>query len=846
MEKLPIHLTVLRKGDSLIIDLDEVGALIPRSETQVESPFLQELTATVLRLARPGYGRSGTSAPSENLTSQRSSPILRDLQQVGGVIFSHLLTAPARHRLRTTEAGNVYLRLDEQLMSIPWELCFDGEQFLATKFSVGRQVITGAPIPPSIAGHRQPGTLKILLIVDPTETLPEANTEAQMLCTLLDDLPQVEVTLLGGKQIQKVPLLAELQEYDLVHFAGHSFYDLHTPSKSGWRLHNSILTAGELSKCHHPPQVVFSNSCQAGMSAEWTGTQGYEGQAFGIGSAFLLAGVQNYIGTLWEVDDGESRLFAATFYENLVAGLSLGAALLAARHALIQQKGWNSLTWASYVLYGDPAFTLWSPPVVSPQSAAVGVGSPSGSPVATAQVSTSAPSSKAAPLLSPLLKGHHFSTRFWFLSLGVLALTSSVVIVAPRFLNVRQRPMSALIQNDASLPHPHKPSLVVLPFLNLSNDPEQEYFSDGISEDLITDLSKLSSLFVIARNSAFSYKGQTIRPEQISQELGVRYILHGSVRKADNHVRITAQLVDTTTNSQLWAERYDRPWHDIFALQDEITSKIIAALRVQIAPEEQQRLQRIPTNSLEAYDLLLRGWSLYGQMTEETTLQARHLFEHATQLDANYAEAYAALAATYLLEWTWQWQQTPEVLERALSLARQATSLNDALAPAHMILGNVFLWEKEYDRALTATEKAIALDPNDAEGYATRAEIFTWMGKPDDAIEWVQQAIRLNPRASTSYLWILGHAYRLAGRYETAMAVQREVVQQSPAHIGAHVELAANASALGHEGEARAEVAELRRVNPQLSLESLRRSLPYKDDTLREHLLADLSKAGLR
>lgn len=846
MDKPPIHLTVLRKGDSLIIDLDEVGALIPRSETHVDSPFLHELTTTVLRLTSPGYGRGKSITDSDSLLPQHSGTLLHDLQQVGGIIFSHLLTAPARQRLRTAEAGDVYLRLDEQLMQIPWELCFDGEHFLATKFSVGRQVITGAQIPPNTAGHRQPGALKILLIVDPTETLPEANTEAQVLCTLLDDLPQVEVTLLGGKQIQKIPLLAELQEYDLVHFAGHSFYDPQTPSKSGWRLHDSILTAGELSKCHRPPQVVFSNSCQAGASAEWTGTTEYEGQAFGIGSAFLLAGVQNYIGTFWEVDDGESRLFAATFYQNLVAGLSLGVALLAARHAVIQQKGWNSLTWASYVLYGDPAFTLWSPHTATPHSATASVSSPSIPLVTTASVDNAMASHRAIPSLSPLLKERRFSSRLWLMGLGVLAFASSVIFLAPQFRDVSPRGMSEPVQHNALPLRSDKPSLVVLPFLNLSNDSEQEYFSDGISEDLMTDLSKLSSLFVIARNSAFSYKGQTVKPEQISKELGVRYILHGSVRKADNRVRITAQLVDATTNSPLWADRYDRPWQDIFALQDEITSKIVTALRVQIAPEEQQRLERVPTNNLEAYDLLLRGWSLYGQMTEETTLQARRLFEQATQLDANYAEAYAALAATYLLEWTWQWQQTPQVLEQALSLAQQATTLNDALAPAHMILGNVFLWTKEHDRALAATEKAIALDPNDAEGYATRAEILTWMGKPDDAIEWIQQAVRLNPRAAISYLWVLGHAHRLAGRYDAAMAVQREVVQQSPTHIGAHVELAASASILGHDDQARAEVAELQHISPQISLESLRRSLPYKDDTLREQLLTQLSKAGLR
>ena len=185
MEKTPIHLTVLRKGDSLIIDLDEVGSLIPRSETQVESPFLQELTTTVMRLASPGYGRSESSASSGNLTSLQPGQVIHNLQQVGGLIFSHLLTEPARNRLRTAEAVYLYLRLDEQLMQIPWELCFDGEQFLVTKFPVGRQVITGAPIPRSVRAQEQNKSLKILLIVDPTETLPEANKEAQLLLSLI-------------------------------------------------------------------------------------------------------------------------------------------------------------------------------------------------------------------------------------------------------------------------------------------------------------------------------------------------------------------------------------------------------------------------------------------------------------------------------------------------------------------------------------------------------------------------------------------------------------------------------------------------------------------------------------
>jgi len=529
----------------------------------------------------------------------------------------------------------------------------------------------------------------------------------------------------------------------------------------------------------------------------------------------------------------------------LIGNLILAHALRAARHVIIQQKGWNSLTWASYVLYGDSSFTLLSPEQEKPQSGPVVVDPLSVPTGITTSAGQSAAPSRTTPLLMPPKEKWRFP-RFWLFGLGSLVLASGVLWFSPFPHYVTQEFQRRAPANEAPLSSPGKPSLVVLPFHNLSTDPEQEYFSDGISEDLMTDLSKLSNLFVIARNSAFSYKGRVVQPEQIGKELGVRYVLAGSVRKADNRVRITAQLVDTTTNSPLWAERYDRQWQDIFALQDEITGKIVTALRIQIAPEEQQRLARVPTTNLEAYDLFLRGWSLYGHMTKETTLHARQLFQQATQLDPRYADAYAALAATYLLEWTWQWQQTPQALDLAFALVQQATSLNDTLASAQMILGNVFLWKKEYDRALAATEKAIALDPNDAEGYATLGEILTWIDKPDKAIEWTQKAIRLNPRASTSYLWILGHAHRLAGRCETAIAVQREVVRESPTHLGARVELAVCASTLGHDGEARAEAAEIQRINPQISLESLRRSLPHKDATLREHVLTQLSKAGVR
>jgi tetratricopeptide (TPR) repeat protein len=337
-----------------------VDALIPRSETQVDGAFLQEIAEEVVRLTAPGYHRGGNLDFRGSL-SQEPEAAVQDLQRIGSLIYSHLLTEPARRKLRTADPCELYLRLDEQLIHVPWELCHDGKEFLATKFHVGRQVITGYPIPTPTAKRTVTGTLRVLLVVDPTESLPEAGKEAEQLSTLLDNVPGVEVTLLGGRGARKVPLLSALQDHDVVHFAGHSYYDPENPSRSGWRLAEGVLTAGELSKLTTPPLLVFSNSCQAGATSEWESGYHYEGQAFGIGSAFLMAGVRNYIGTFWVVHDEESALFAATFYQGVVAGLSLGEAQLKARHEIIRQRGWKSLTWASYMLYGDPAFTLFTP-----------------------------------------------------------------------------------------------------------------------------------------------------------------------------------------------------------------------------------------------------------------------------------------------------------------------------------------------------------------------------------------------------------------------------------------------------------------------------------------------------
>ncbi len=341
-----------------------------------------------------------------------------------------------------------------------------------------------------------------------------------------------------------------------------------------------------------------------------------------------------------------------------------------------------------------------------------------------------------------------------------------------------------------ALPLPDKPSIVVLPFTNMSGDPGQDYFSDGLTEVLTGDLSKISSLFVIARNSAFTYKGKATNVQEIGKELGVRYVLEGSVQKAGDQVRIVVQLVDTATDAHLWSERFDRPFTDIFALQDEIVRKIVTTLALQLTLQEQGWIVRKHTDNLEAYDSFLRGLEYFWRTTKEATAQARQLFEKAVALDPQYAEAYAWLGFTYYLEWGFRWSADPQNLERALALAQQALALDDSLPSAHSLLSVVYTQKLQPDPALTEGERAIALDPNNADSYAWQTEVLNLAGRPEEALRMVKQAMRLSPRYPPSYLFELGFAYSLTGRYAEAIATLKETISQSPNLLPAHRHLA--------------------------------------------------------
>ncbi|MFC1896194.1 adenylate/guanylate cyclase domain-containing protein [Thermodesulfobacteriota bacterium] len=396
---------------------------------------------------------------------------------------------------------------------------------------------------------------------------------------------------------------------------------------------------------------------------------------------------------------------------------------------------------------------------------------------------------------------------------------------------------------DAKLPD--KPSVAVLPFVNMSGDPEQEYFSDGITEDLITDLSKVSGLFVIARNSAFTYKGKPVKINEVGRELGVRYVLEGSVRKANDRIRITAQLVDATTEGHLWAERYDRELKDIFALQDEVTQKIVGALAVKLTEDERDCLANRFTDNLEAYDYYLRGLEYLYQLTEEANSQAREMFERAFELDPEFASAYAYLGLSHWMEWSLGWSQDPQSLERAFELAQRAIALNYSLPEAHRTLGDVYLWKKQHEQAIAEYETSVDLNPNYADGIAGLGDALSWSGRPEEAFGLVNKAMRLNPIYPALYLWILSHAYFLTRRPEEAIDAFKRLLNRNPNFHPAHVYLAVMYIELGWTDEAGAEWTEFVRRNPETSPEAWRQRLPYKDQAVLERLFGALGKASL-
>ena len=446
-------------------------------------------------------------------------------------------------------------------------------------------------------------------------------------------------------------------------------------------------------------------------------------------------------------------------------------------------------------------------------------------------------------------------------SLAGLALIIAVIVFV-QHLSLRPPNTTASIPSAqvAALALPDKPSIAVLPFANMSGDRNQEYFSDGITDDLTTALSRIPELFVIARTSAFTYKGKALKVQEISRQLGVKYVLEGSVRKADNQVRITAQLVDATTGDHIWAEHYDRALRDIFSLQDEIVRRIVTTLNLQLTLEERGVLFKKRTENQEAYDDFLRALEYTLSITKDGNEKARQELEKAIALDPKYSDAHAELGWVYLIDLVSQWNRDPHVVDQIFQAAQKAVAFDDSSAFAYTVLSYAYMFSarsrrgkrldatSDYDQSLTAAQRAIAIDPNFAQGYASLAYVLESSGRPAESIGAVEKAMRLDPRNSEwpPYLLTEALAYTYMGRYEEAIPVFKEDLVRHPNDLIAHEWLAACFVGVGRMDDARAEAAEVMRISPGFSLELQKQMSIVKKGPMLDRNYAYMAQAGLK
>jgi adenylate cyclase len=432
---------------------------------------------------------------------------------------------------------------------------------------------------------------------------------------------------------------------------------------------------------------------------------------------------------------------------------------------------------------------------------------------------------------------------------GIAIAVATFVLIQHLSLKPPRTHASIPPQEKPALTLPSIPSIAVLPFTNMSGDPQQEYFSDGITDDLTTDLSRVPKLFVIARTSSFTYKGKAAKVQTIGRELGVKYLLEGSARKAGDQVRVNVQLVDASTGNELWAQRYDRQMRDVFKLQDEIVQSLIMTLGLQIPIFEQGIAIQQRTNNLEAYDYGLRALEASLTYTPEGFAEARKMDEKAVTLDPGYADAYAGLGFLDFLFYLWQWDPDPGVLDRAAARATKAIALDDTNTVAYTVRGWVAALEGKRDQAIADSQRAVSLDPNSSWAWVARADINNILGgKPEETLTYVEKARRLDPRHSEIGCFQGGSAYSHMGRYAAEVDELKRCQgsgQNNNPYL--HAWLVVAYSELGRQQEARAEAAEVMRVSPQFSLEEMQQRLPENwQDPRRRRMLADLRQAGLK
>ena len=434
-----------------------------------------------------------------------------------------------------------------------------------------------------------------------------------------------------------------------------------------------------------------------------------------------------------------------------------------------------------------------------------------------------------------------------FINLGEQSLKNIARPVRVYRLDLAQKAASGPEAARLLVP-PNKPSIAVLPFTNMSRDPEQEYFSDGISEDVITDLSKIAGLMVISRNSSFTYKGRPVDTRAVGRDLGVRSVLEGSVRRAGNRVRITAQLIDAASGGHLWAERYDRDLTDLFAVQDDVTRRIVEALKLALSPTEKTRIADSGTRNIDAYDCFLRGREfLLGETKNRDKFeQSITFFMRALELDSNYSRAYSGLGWAYVYDYQNRWSDDSNIsLALAKSNANQAIKTDPNEPLGRIVASLVATFEKDFTEAKSEANIALSLNPNSSEALACLGNICTYSGRPSEAIPLIERAMRLDPLYRQQYLHLLGVASLLAGKYENATVLLRQRILLVPRTDFTRAVLV---SALGHLGEvdeARRVWRELKEINPQYSFGEHFARQPFKNEEDVQRIAEGLAKAGL-
>jgi TolB-like protein/cytochrome c-type biogenesis protein CcmH/NrfG len=390
-------------------------------------------------------------------------------------------------------------------------------------------------------------------------------------------------------------------------------------------------------------------------------------------------------------------------------------------------------------------------------------------------------------------------------------------------------------------------AIAVLPFVNLSGEPEQEYFSEGISEDIITALSKLRWFYVIARNSSFSYRGKSVHHQQIGEELGVGYVVEGSVRKDGDHVRITAQLVDVASGSHLWAERYDRDLADVFAVQDEITQAVVAAIEPQLYAAEDFRARRKTPDNMDAWDLVMRALSHYWRVTRQDNLVAQALLEKAISVDPSYGQALSLLASCHMFSAHMGWQEMSRAVPTAERAALAAIRADSEDAWAHYALASVYLFNRRFDDCIAEFELALRLNPNFSPARGLYGVALSYRGRWEDGDRAAREALKLSPRDpfAAIYCGVAAYCQYVGKNYAEAIRLSREALRQRADFVGAHRVLTASLGMAGGTDAAKAALAGLRRAQPNISLAWLASGLPFEHEADKAHYLEGFRRAGL-